>query len=214
MKFNHRLDLDIGLKEYKLLEIKARTEMKWFWPAPWYVVPFALPLDDWEEFYKFVSKEFPVQSFFRVKVARKISSLIYRWELNYWIPIRDFLKPRNKELKKLIPRGHEFNSTIIRNVLYKIHELHFTDELISCWEEDKGTKWVEIAKQAREIKGWIQVGRFELEKKSETLWREFNEERKFSRQKYWELIEELNKEIDKGDSKCLTWIVENREIYD
>lgn len=217
-------------KEYKFLNEKDRTIKKWFWPTPWYILPFAMKFNfdeedenksEWQKTYNFLKKEYPIQYFIRnldeLFFMAWIETEIYAFNINYWIPFKCFFKPRNKDLQKLIPNTWKSEDEIIYDILKQIFLRVYLPDKFDNWRDDTYTDlWPRLAKEADEIykkiesipvmedqlaEEWVKIPVGKLKKG-------------FTYEEIYGKVNDLESKIEQTKTDIMVWIVKNRNILD
>ncbi len=155
----------------------------------------------------------------------------YSWAHKLWRDrISPFLWPRQKWLTDAIPKTWNDKRVLIPDILY-LMVVHYVDgekafESIDFEASGLGS----FAKELKEVYDWAKVGRKELQKKIDDSYPDLGngliliddetlgQEVKFNLsgngfKSYEELYGEVNRleaELEDSDTKCLEWIVRNR----
>jgi hypothetical protein len=147
-------------KDYVDLPAKERTSKYGM-----YLVPVALPHDDWDEFNKFVSKEFPWQYFFRHWLtsfdnpAYAFYSINRRRIQEFYFDVRAFISPRHKRFRKAYPRHAylDLDSIIVKSLFGLILDFWYDESMI----DDSYPE--ELDEKQREIYNWLKYAVYYIE---------------------------------------------------
>lgn len=220
--------------DYIALPRSERERKDWLWRRA-YLVPNGLVMADgeltgdlpfcseWDRFYDYVKKEYPVQAFFRVTVSDWFDTIKRHVERRYY-DTRDWLFPRQKWLLRDVPNHWSDKRSLSVTVLYTMI-VHFVEEEdalnIINWESDP--EHLAFKQGIVKCYKWIKTGRKEL---LEQIDREFTDGVK-PRRKLCNVVGEGNRDInwyntiygpydklcsqlEDTDTEMCVWIIRNR----
>ncbi len=219
---------------YFALPIDQREIKVWFWPAPWYKIPYAMGLSldfvlgrkgatdqGWGGFNTEIKKRYPIQywfrnmddlppiEFFRFKIRSFRENVIY--------PIKCFFNSPNKKVKKVIPYTYKSPVLIITDVLVTLFMEDYLPDKKANWKVIGGLDgimddyWHNLALEYDACYQWFAVDKKKLEAELEQAWKEIPagwDEVPYE-EKYGK-VNALEKKIDDEDTKYLSWIVKSR----
>jgi len=203
--------------DYIALPRAERERKDWLWRRA-YLVPRGLIIGDgegtgdlpfcseWDRFYDYVKKEYPVQAFFRVTVSDWFDTIKRHVERRYY-DTRDWLFPRQKWLLRDVPNHWSVEEEDALNIINwesDPEHLAFKQGLVKCYK-------------------WIKTDRKEL---LEQIDREFTDGVK-PRRKLCNVVGEGNRDInwyntiygpydklcsqlEDTDTEMCVWIIRNR----
>jgi len=128
-----------------------------------------------------------------------------------WNALCYWLKPRNRWATRVIPNHWSDKTYLIPEFLFAsiIHFIEGEKALQNnVWQKKK-------EKELLEVYAWAKNGRKEFQEKIDKAYPEFNGKFPYYKETYEQVYGEVNRleaEIEKIDTKHLTWIVKNRQI--
>jgi hypothetical protein len=222
------------VNDYLLLPKGERETRVWFWPGPWYLSPYAMSFEigtgddplciggEWGKFHAEIKKMYPIQYFLRnYSQWPPISYLGFCYNSfyeNYIYPCKCFFNSRNKHIQKQIPNTWKDSGEIIKDVLYAIFEKEYLPDKKDHWRqgesnaEKPGGIWYEKSLEFDACYKWFNQDRKALELELESAWENLPNGKDLHYDQKYHLVDKLEKEIDKGDAKYLSWIVENKKL--
>ena len=222
--------------DYIALPRAERERKDWLWRRA-YLVPNGLVMADgeltgdlpfcseWDRFYDYVKKEYPVQAFFRVTVADWFDTIKRRVERRYY-DTRDWLFPRQRWLLKGLPNHWQDKRSLSVDVLFKmiVHFVEVEDALNTInWESDP--EHLAFKQGVVECYKWIKIGRTEL---TERISKELSEgvatRRKAAKEagvhdhniEWYNMVygphDQLEAQLEDTDTEMCVWIIKNRAL--
>ena len=186
---------------------KERMPCKWYWPAGWYEAPFAMMMNDWDNWEKHIKREYPVQHWLRE---------------NFQYTFRHYYRAI-KNLKRYIinPRRRMRNAVFsaqYMDLVDLVPHFHFQTiiEFVEVEKTFETTEWVgegviEKGKKLKELYNYVKYERpFLLEKLSIAY--ERVEITDISDQTRYDRVNAINKEIKDRDTELCIWVIQNRDL--
>jgi len=221
--FNKQYATVHTLDNYLKLPLEQRERWVWWWPAKWYISPYALqweasslkvvtPTDEWSKFDKYTKEQYPVQhwlrngvyDFFVFNIGYNLKNLKYKVEYQ-------IINPRKKMRKAVFPSTYWDLGTHI--IQFHIECIIEYVEREKCFEKiDWG--WNDEVKlygaELKEVYEYCKTGRAKLQAELNEAW-----ERVPNNETYEVAYKEVNEKeawLKECDTKLCMWVVNNREI--
>ena len=177
-----------------------------------------LKMKDEQDFTKFKLREHDFTKFQRLYYTCSFNlRCMIPWRIrDKWNALCYWLKPRNRWATKVIPNHWSDKTYLIPEFLFAsiIHFIEGEKALQNnVWQKKK-------EKELLEVYAWAKNGRKEFQEKIDKAYPEFNgkfpwDNENMNKETYEQVYGEVNRleaEIEKIDTKHLTWIVKNRQI--
>jgi len=203
----NKKQIAITTEEWLKLPRKERVPRKWYWLTGWYEAPFAMMMNDWDNWEKHIKKEYPIQHWLREnfqytfrRYYRTIKGL-KRYIVNPRRRMRNAVfSAQYMDLVDLVPHFHF--QTIIEFV--EVEKTFETTEWVGEGVAEKGSK-------LKELYNYVKYERpFLLEKLTMAYERveitDITDETRYSR------VDAINKEIKDKDTELCIWVIQNRDL--
>jgi len=199
-------------EEWLQLPLSKRAPCKWYWPTGWYEAPFAMMINDWDNWEKHIKKEYPIQHWLRENFQYtfrhyfRIIKGLKRYIINPRRRMRNAVfSAQYMDLVELVPHFHF--QTIIEFV-----EVEKTFEITVWTGEEVSQDTVEKGKKLKELYNYVKYERpFLLEKLSMAYERveitDITDETRYSR------VDAIDKEIKDRDTELCIWVISNRNLF-
>jgi len=199
-------------EEWLKLPRKERVPCKWYWPTGWYEAPFAMIMNDWDNWEKHIKKEYPIQHWLRENFQYtfrhyfRIIKGLKRYIINPRRRMRNAVfSAQYMDLVELVPHFHF--QTIIEFV-----EVEKTFEITVWTGEEVSQDTVEKGKKLKELYNYVKYERpFLLEKLNMAYERveitDITDETRYSR------VDAIDKEIKDRDTELCIWVISNRDLF-
>ena len=199
-------------EEWLKLSRSERAPHKWYWPTGWYEAPFAMMMNDWDNWEKHIKKEYPIQHWLRENFQYtfrhyfRIIKGLKRYIINPRRRMRNAVfSAQYMDLVELVPHFHF--QTIIEFV-----EVEKTFETTEWTGEEVSQDTVEKGKKLKELYNYVKYERpFLLEKLSMAYERveitDITDETRYSR------VDAIDKEIKDRDTELCIWVISNRNLF-
>ena len=193
-------------EEWLKLNRSERAPRKWYWPSGWYEAPFALMINDWDNWEKHIKKEYPIQHWLREN---------FQYTFRHYYRVVKGLKhyivnPRRRmrnavftaqymDLVELVPHFHF--QTIIEFV-----EVEKTFE-VTDWSEEG------VSEKGKKLKGLYNYVKYErpfLLEKLNTAYEQIEITTEYDLNRYNE-VDTISKEIKNKDTELCIWVIQNRD---
>jgi hypothetical protein len=197
-----------------------------------YLVPFALAFDfaavsknksEWDKFYDFIRKEYPIQWFFRRWLLSldnpvyKAYNLLKHHYLNHNYAIKRFFKPLFPRWRKSCPR-HCYT-----DIIELIPKSNFA-LILDFWHEEISKEWINwnsddehktFYKQLKNAVKYIEEGRQKLQNKADIELEKVTKNKKkgLSYQERYGKFNAVEKLIEDQDTHILSWFIKNRGYF-
>jgi len=197
----------ITTEEWLQLPRSVRVPRKWYWPTGWYEAPFAMMMNDWDNWEKHIKKEYPIQHWLRE---------------NFQYTFRHYYRVV-KGLKHYIvnPRRR------MRNAVFTAQYMDLV-ELVPHFHFQTIIEFVEVEKTF-EVTDWSEEGVYEKGKKLKEYYHYVKYERPFLLEKLsmayerveitditdqtrYDRVDAINKEIKDKDTELCIWLITNRDL--
>jgi len=193
-------------EEWLKLPRSERVPRKWYWPTGWYEAPFAMMINDWNNWEKHIKKEYPIQYWLR-------ESFQYTFR-HYYRTIkglkRYIINPRRRmrnavfsvqymDLVELVPHFH-FQAII------EFVEVEKTFE-VTDWSEEG------VSEKGKKLKGLYNYVKYErpfLLEKLNTAYEQIEITTEYDLNRYNE-VDTISKEIKNKDTELCIWVIQNRD---
>ena len=195
-------------EEWLQLTRSVRVPRKWYWPTGWYEAPFAMMMNDWDNWEKHIKKEYPIQHWLRENFQytfRHYYRTIKR--LKYYI-----IKPRRRM------RNAVFSAQYM-DLVDLVPHFHFQTiiEFVEVEKTFETTEWVgegvaEKARKLKELYNYVKYERSFLLEKLDMAY-ERVEITDVSDQTCYERVDVINKEIKDKDTELCIWVITNRDLF-
>jgi len=207
----NKKQIAITTEEWLKLPRSERVLRKWYWPTGWYEAPFAMIMNDWDNWEKHIKKEYPIQHWLRENFQYtfrhyfRIIKGLKRYIINPRRRMRNAVfSAQYMDLVELVPHFHF--QTIIEFV-----EVEKTFEITVWTGEEVSQDTVEKGKKLKELYNYVKYERpFLLEKLSMAYERveitDITDETRYSR------VDVINKEIKDKDTELCIWVIQNRDV--
>jgi len=197
----------ITTEEWLKLPRSERVPRKWYWPTGWYEAPFAMMMNDWDNWEKHIKKEYPIQHWLRE---------------NFQYTFRHYYRTI-KGVKRYIvnPRRRMRNAVFsaqYMDLVELVPHFHFQTiiEFVEVEKTFETTEWVgegvtEKEKKLKDLYNYVKYERpFLLEKLSMAY--EYVEITDISDQTRYDRVDAINKEIKDRDTELCIWVIQNRDL--
>jgi hypothetical protein len=217
---------------YFALPLDKRTRPHWLWRRS-YLLPGGLAMNvdeldgslpicsEWDEFFRRIHHDFPIQSFFRETVSRWFDFRRRSIKDRYY-NIRNWMFPRQRWLYKGIPNHWQDKTSLSVDILYRmvVHFIEGEDALnVIDWESDP--EHLEFRQGLVECYKWIKAGRSELMAQMENEMDVGVPSRRHLYSKETQPIatytaiygpyNELEVRLENTDTEMCVWIIQNRK---
>jgi len=189
---------------------KERMPCKWYWPTGWYDAPFAMMMNDWDNWEKHIKKEYPIQYWLRENfhyTFRRLYYIIRNLKHRIFIPRR---RMRNAlfthkwiDLVELVPQFH------FQAIIEYVEEEKAFKEVV--WAEDLvNLKTVEVGKKLKEYYNYVKNERPYLIDKLSLAYERVEIISNPSVNPYDE-VNRIEEQIKTKDTELCIWVVNNRD---
>lgn len=180
-----------------------------------YTKPFALSLDEWENWHNETKAKYPIQYFFRETVSFFFYCKYQRLE-RAWYKVKHFFSPKHQDIRRAIPREWADISSLIVDVNFAMI-LDFKKEVdqdtVNWASDDEHKKFIRWFSSAV---NYINVERKKLLENLDKSYPPFPLPKEMSKLSYDELYGEVNridKEIDDKDTAILKQMIDYRHFF-
>jgi len=201
-------------EEWLKLNRSERAPRKWYWPTGWYEAPFALMINDWDNWEKHIKKEYPIQYWLR-------ENFQYTFR-RFYNSVKDLknkiINPRQKmrnalftskwvDLVELVPQFH------FQAIIEFVENEKAFEKIV--WDDSLNPKTTEAGIKLKEYYNYVKIVRpFLLEKLSQAYEKayenvEITAELNDSRYKE---VDEIEKQIKAKDTELCIWVIQNRDF--
>jgi len=193
-------------EEWLKLPRSERVPRKWYWPTGWYEAPFAMMINDWNNWEKHIKKEYPIQYWLREsfqytfrRYYRTIKGL-KRYIINPRRRMRNAVfSVQYMDLVELVPHFH-FQAII------EFVEVEKTFEVTDWSEEGVSEK----GKKFKELYNYVKYERPFLLEKLNTAYEQIEITTEYDLNRYNE-VDTISKEIKNKDTELCIWVIQNRD---
>jgi len=193
-------------EEWLKLPRSERVPRKWYWPTGWYEAPFAMMINDWNNWEKHIKKEYPIQYWLREsfqytfrRYYRTIKGL-KRYIINPRRRMRNAVfSVQYMDLVELVPHFH-FQAII------EFVEVEKTFE-VTDWSEEG------VSEKGKKLKGLYNYVKYErpfLLEKLNTAYEQIEITTEYDLNRYNE-VDTISKEIKNKDTELCIWVIQNRD---
>jgi hypothetical protein len=197
-------------EEWLKLPHKEIVPCKWYWPTGWYEAPFALMINDWDNWEKHIKKEYPIQYWLRENFQYSLR--------RFYNSVKDLknkiINPRQKmrnalftskwvDLVELVPQFH-FQAII------EFVETEKAFEKI-VWDNSLNPKTTEAGIKLKEYYNYVKVERPLLLEKLSQAYENVEITAELNDSRYKE-VDEIDKQIKTKDTELCIWVIQNREL--
>jgi len=193
-------------EEWLKLPRSERVPRKWYWPTGWYEAPFAMMINDWNNWEKHIKKEYPIQYWLKEsfqytfrRYYRTIKGL-KRYIINPRRRMRNAVfSVQYMDLVELVPHFH-FQAII------EFVEVEKTFE-VTDWSEEG------VSEKGKKLKGLYNYVKYErpfLLEKLNTAYEQIEITTKYDLNRYNE-VDTISKEIKNKDTELCIWVIQNRD---
>lgn len=193
----------------------------------WYKTPIALPClfeevseDGWDEFYRRIRKEYPIQGWVRewlLSLDNPVYAFIFftkRRLVDFWYKrIVCLFNPRHKTLRKALPRTWMDTCSLIVDLNFAMIVEFYHDEVVDGhveWNSDSRHKkfynWLVSAVK------YIETEKKDLEKLLDDSYPS-KEQRRLPYEEAYKEVNRLEKQIKDSDSKILKEMITFRDFF-
>ena len=194
-------------EEWLKLPRSERVPRKWYWPTGWYEAPFAMMINDWNNWEKHIKKEYPIQYWLREsfqytfrRYYRTIKGL-KRYIINPRRRMRNAVfSVQYMDLVELVPHFH-FQAII------EFVEVEKTFE-VTDWSEEG------VSEKGKKLKGLYNYVKYErpfLLEKLNTAYEQIEITTEYDLNRYNE-VDTISKEIKNKDTELCIWVIQNRDV--
>lgn len=203
------------MKPYSFEEHLSKKYEKtvWWWPCKWYIEPYALCFDGWEQSTKYYKCNYPVQYFLR----RKLPCL---WAVRVTMPLRELKyeikgrlrNPRKEMRDNLFPhRCRDLTETIANFHIQAVIEFVDREKCFDHVVYSDTEIHKKFERELREMYDYAKTGRDELEKSLGKAYETVDHSQHYD-QAYKE-VHAIEQTITERDTKLCQWVVENRQFF-
>jgi len=193
-------------EEWLKLPRSERVPRKWYWPTGWYEAPFAMMINDWNNWEKHIKKEYPIQYWLKEsfqytfrRYYRTIKGL-KRYIINPRRRMRNAVfSVQYMDLVELVPHFH-FQAII------EFVEVEKTFE-VTDWSEEG------VSEKGKKLKGLYNYVKYErpfLLEKLNTAYEQIEITTEYDLNRYNE-VDTISKEIKNKDTELCIWVIQNRD---
>jgi|GEM_PF-2432022 len=197
----------ITTEEWLKLPRSEKVPCKWYWPTGWYEAPFAMMMNDWDNWEKHIKKEYPVQYWLRENFQYTFRQLyrtvkgLKRYIINPRRRMRKAVFPvQYMDLVELVPHFH-FQAII------EFVEVEKTFE-VTDWSEESIS---EKGKKLKELYNYVKYERPFLLEKLSMAYEKVEITIEYDPNRY-DRVDVINKEIKDRDTELCIWVIQNRDI--
>jgi hypothetical protein len=203
----NKKQIAITTEEWLKLPRSERVPRKWYWLTGWYEAPFAMMMNDWDNWEKHIKQEYPIQHWLRE---------------NFQYTFRHYYRTI-KGLKRYIinPRRR------MRNAVFSAQYMDLVD-LVPHFHFQAIIEFVEV-ERTFETAEWTGEGVIEKGKKLKELYHYIKYERPFlleklsmayeqveitdiSDQARYDRVDAIDKEVKDRDTELCIWVIQNRDL--
>ena len=213
-----------SVDEYFLLP-KTKREYKGF-----YKVPYGLPVDwdnssllgGWNEFYKRIQAEYPIQYFFREWLPSLDNPIVFWWHKFIVWPLRDFnwatknfIKPCFPRWRKVLPR-HKYSDItyVLPKSIFALICDFYHEEVVDGfvdWESDEIHK--KFYQEIILAVDWIEKERKVLDEQLQEHLSTATKNRHLDYEERYKEYRKLEQQIKDKETEILKWSIDNREFF-
>ncbi len=205
-----------------------KSEREWF---GFYKLPVALPWElipnrpnerGWDSFYEQISKEYPIQYFFRRWCFSADNPIFWVYRMYLWWPLRNFYYATKRWCKPLHPRWraclprHEYCdiSELIARSNYALIQDFYWEEMVDGfvdWDGDDQHK--EFYKQIKGYVEWIEKNLPKLKEDCSNALIKASESKETDYKTKYAEFNRLEKVIYDKETEILEWLANNRGFF-